>query len=238
MSGRPRLLCIPGAGASAARFERLRPDLADLVDLRTFELPGRGIRFAEAPLPRLTDHVGHFVEAVEAEPYQRWILLGESLGALTASMLARGLADSMRAEVIGLLTVSAAPKVTGHRPREEVIELLRTDASSLAGTGGRSGGVGPLAAEAVLADIDAAHAIAKPLKPRPVEVPLATIRGCDDGLISSEAAREWGDLARAGWWFTEVPGNHYQFEQPTTEIVEAVRDAVSFIAPAQGGVIG
>ena len=238
MTGRPRLLCIPGAGASAARFERLRPALTGRVELRTFELPGRGIRFAEAPLPRLTDHVTHFVTSVEAEPYQRWILLGESLGALTATMAARALADSLRADVIGLITVSAAPQVTGRRPKDEVIELLRADASALADTIGLTDQTGPLAAEAVLADIEAAHAIGQPLKLRPVEVPLASIRGRDDSLISAEAARGWGDLARAGWRFTEVPGNHYQFEQISPEIIEAIDGAVDFIEPTRGRAAG
>lgn len=219
-----RLLCLPGAGASAARFERLRPHLAGTVELRTFELPGRGIRFAESSLPTLRDHVTHFVERIEAEPYQRWILLGESLGSLTATLVARALLDSFRAEVVGIVTVASSPKVTGRRSTEEVIDLLKTDASEL----GDDATV--MRSEAVAADIAAAHALGKRSGPRPVEVPLATIHGRSDGLISTEAARAWQTLAEAGWWYREVPGNHYQFEQPSDELVAALRDAVSYVS--------
>lgn len=231
MSAATRLLCLPGAGASAARFERLRLHVRDLVELRTFELPGRGIRFAEPSPTLLTDHVTHFTDRIEAEPYQRWIVLGESLGAVTATMVARALADSIRAEVIGVITVASAPKVTGRRPGREVIDLLKADAGALADDGADPI---PMAVDAVLADIEAAHAIADRLKLRPVEVPLATIRGRDDGLIADEAARRWEERTTDRWWFREVPGNHYQFERPSPELIDAVRAAIGFVDPSAG----
>lgn len=222
-SDAPRLLCIPGAGSSAARFERLRAELTGRAELRTFELPGRGIRFAE-PSPRLlTEHVTHFIERIEAEPYQRWILLGESLGALTATWLTRGLADSFRASVLGLITVAAAPQVTGRRPQQEVIDLLRADATRVGGD------LPPAVAEAIKADIDAAHAVGPTLQPRPIDVPVSTIHGRDDGLISIEAAGGWENLARRGWMYHEVPGNHYQFEEPTTELITALHRSIDFV---------
>ncbi|MGH1488526.1 MAG: thioesterase II family protein [Acidimicrobiales bacterium] len=225
MNNQPRLLCIPGAGASAARFERTRQQFVDLVEVRTFELPGRGIRFAEPSLKLLTEHFSHFIDRIEAEPYQRWILMGESLGALTSAWLASELADSMRAEVIGVITVAAAPGATGRRPRAEVMELLKADAARLDPTGKM-----PMAAETILADIDAAHAVADEVKLFPLEVPLATIRGVEDGLISDEGARRWEGLAGDRWLYQEVPGNHYQFEQPSQELMQSVRTAIGFIS--------
>lgn len=186
---RPRLLCLPGAGASAARFEQLRRHLADTVELRTFELPSRGIRFAEPPLTSLSDHVAHFVRHIEAEPYQRWVLLGESLGAVTAASVAAELADSMRAEVVGLITVSAAPGSTGRRSRDEVLAQLEADARGTA-----TGELITLAAEAILVDIDAAHAAAEVTDVPAVGVPLATIRGRADSLVTERGpagGRPW-----------------------------------------------
>jgi len=104
----PRLLCLPGAGASAARFEQLRRHLADAAELRTFELPSRGIRFAEPPLTSLSDHVAHFV-------------------------------------------------------------------------------------------------------------------------------RRWEGLARAGWWYRDVGGNHFQFERPTRDLLDALREALRFVTDGPGG---
>lgn len=217
------MLCIPGAGASAGRFERLRPCLRDLVDVRTFELPGRGIRFAEPSLSLLTDHFTYFINQIEAEPNQQWILLGESLGALTAAWLGSELEDSMRAEVIGVVTVAAAPGATGRRPPDEVIEVLRSEAeeSSQAKTM-------PMAVETVVADIEAAHASADRIRLSPLDVPLATIRGVDDTLIDEAGARGWEKYARAGWRYEEVTGGHYQFESASPEFVTALRNALQF----------
>lgn len=228
--GRPRLLCLPGAGASAARFEQLRRHLAGTVELRTFELPSRGIRFAEPPLTSLSDHVAHFVRHVEAEPYQRWVLLGESLGAVTAASVAAELADSMRAEVVGLITVSAAPGTTGRRSRDDVLAQLEADARGTA-----TGELITLAAEAILVDIDAAHAAAEVTDVPAVAVPLATIRGRADSLVTEEGARRWEGLARAGWWYREVGGNHFQFERPTRELLTALREALGFVSGGSAG---
>ena len=195
------------------------------MELRTFELPSRGIRFAEPPLTSLSDHVAHFVRHVEAEPYQRWILLGESLGAVTAASVAAELADSMRADVVGVVTVSAAPGSTGRRSRDEVLAQLEADARGTA-----TGALIPLAAEAILVDIDAAHAAAEVTDVPEVRVPLATIRGRDDSLVSDEQARRWEGLARAGWWYRDVAGNHFQFERPTRELLGAVRGALAFVS--------
>lgn len=204
----------------------MRPKFSDLVDLRTFELPGRGIRFAEPSPKLLTEHFAHFVERIEAEPYQRWILLGESLGAITATWLATDLADSMRAEVVGVITVASAPGSTGRRQADTVIEMLRVDAEGLDHQGS---GTMPMAAETIMADINAAHAVSDQVKLYPLEVPMATIRGRDDGLIPESGARGWQALAPDGWSYQEVPGNHYQFEKPSEELIDAVRSAITFV---------
>ena len=108
--------------------------------------------------------------------------------------MAAELADSMRADVLGALTVSAAPGSTGRRSRDEVLAQLEADARGTA-----TGALIPLAAEAILVDIDAAHAAAEVTDVPEVRVPLATIRGRDDSLVSDEQARRWEGLARAGW---------------------------------------
>ncbi len=204
----------------------MRPSFSDLVDLRTFELPGRGIRFAEPSPKLLTEHFTHFVSCIESEPYRRWILLGESLGAITATWLANELADSIRAEVIGVITVAAAPGQTGRRSADSVLDLLQTDAAEL----DRGQATMPMAAETIRADIKAAQAVGDRIKLHPLEVPMATIRGRDDGLVTESGARGWESLSPNGWLYREVPGNHYQFEKPTEELIAAVRSAVRFVS--------
>lgn len=221
---KPRLLCIPGAGSSAARFERMRAVVSDLVELRTFELPGRGIRFAEPSFSRLTDHFSHFVDRIEAEPFHRWILLGESLGALSAVSLANELMDSTRAEIVGAITVAAAPGATGRRPHKDVIDQLQTDAK-----GSPQADRITMAVDTIVADISAAQASADQIRLLPLDVPLATIHGVDDGLIDEASARRWENYADNGWLFQQVSGTHYQFETPSRELRDALRRAISFV---------
>jgi medium-chain acyl-[acyl-carrier-protein] hydrolase len=89
-----QLWCFPPAGASAAWFMPWRADLPAGVDLRSLELPGRGTRFAEAPLARLEPLIDALArDCVEAfrPPF---VLLGHSMGGTVAFELARRLQEN------------------------------------------------------------------------------------------------------------------------------------------------
>lgn len=86
-----RLLCFPFSGGSAISYRGLGAAF-DGVEVSTFELPGRGRRFSEAPLdafgPMVDDLWPRVVPALRA-PYA---LYGHSMGALLAYLIARRVA--------------------------------------------------------------------------------------------------------------------------------------------------
>lgn len=220
------LLCIPGAGASAAKFERLRKRLSPAADVRTFELPGRGLRFGEKSFTTLTSHISHFVESVEREPYRRWIVLGESLGSVTACAVINQLLDSQRAQVLGFIAMSSAPKLTGHRPAHEVVASLRTESANQK----VDDATYEKLSRPLVADIEAARATgAATLRIRRMDLPVVTLVGKDDGLVSEAAAREWKTKTNARWMFRLLPGDHYQLDSPSEAVVEALLEGVGFI---------
>ena len=143
--------------------------------------------------------------------------------------MAAELADSMRADVLGVVTVSAAPGSTGRRSHDEVLAQLEADARGTA-----TGALIPLAAEAILVDIDAAHAAAEVTDVPEVRVPLATIRGRDSEhlLVSGRRARSAAGEAWPGrpGGASISPRNHFQVGRPTQELLGAVRGALAFVS--------
>lgn len=83
-----RLLCIPFSGGSALSYRELGPSF-DSVTVSTFELPGRGRRFAE-PLLRDCDAMARdLLRQMRAHLHEPYVLYGHSLGSLLAYLVAR-----------------------------------------------------------------------------------------------------------------------------------------------------
>lgn len=87
-----RLYCLPHSGASAMVYSRWARKLPPWVSVQPVELPGRGMRMAEAlqtDMPRLVSLLA--LEISAKAPQQPYALFGHSLGALVAFELAHAL---------------------------------------------------------------------------------------------------------------------------------------------------
>lgn len=88
-----RLYCLPHSGASAMVYSRWAKKLPSWIDVQPVELPGRGMRMAEAlqtDMPRLVAQLAREIRAKHS-PQQSYALFGHSLGALVAFELAHAL---------------------------------------------------------------------------------------------------------------------------------------------------
>jgi surfactin synthase thioesterase subunit len=54
---------------------------------------------------------------------------------------------------------------------------------------------------------------------RLLDVPITSIRGSEDELVSAEQAAEWNAATSAGCQLREVPGNHMYFVDSPAELV-------------------
>ena len=117
----PKLLALHGWLDNAASFDRLAPLLCAHFHIVALDLPGHG-RSAHRP-PGLwyhyVDYLGDVLAAVDALGWQRFSLLGHSLGGAIASMIAGVAAERIER----LLLIEALGPMS--LPPEQTLEHLR-----------------------------------------------------------------------------------------------------------------
>lgn len=84
-----RLFCFPYAGGGAASYRNWSDELPEWVELCPIELPGRGMRLAEAPFTRMQPLVEAIVPALLPYLDRPFALFGHSMGALIGFEVAR-----------------------------------------------------------------------------------------------------------------------------------------------------
>lgn len=121
-NARARLFCLPFAGGSASAWRDWGERLPDWVEVLPVELPGRGMRLGEAPIPALLPLVESMLTGLAPWMDRPYALLGHSMGALLAFEATRIL-RARRQPLPFLLAVSGyrAPHLAD--PEPELREL-------------------------------------------------------------------------------------------------------------------
>ncbi|HEX8095184.1 thioesterase II family protein [Jatrophihabitans sp.] len=229
------VLCLPFAGAGASAFRRAQEYPSELVRICPLQLPGREERFDE---PAFTDAVAAVddllpiaLDLVAGSPAVA--VFGHSLGAVLAFELAHRLRQLPRPELVRVF-VSGSP---GPWTRRENRATGMTDEDFLSQVRGFAGYSHPALEHPELremllptlrADVEMHENYLAP-PDRLLDVPITSIRGSQDELVSREQAAEWNAASTAGCQLREVPGNHmYLVDSPA----ELVRLMDSELAPA------
>jgi surfactin synthase thioesterase subunit len=106
------LLCLPWAGASASVYLRWQHSLPRWLRVVPVELPGRGIRMAEAFMDDFDELIECLCEAHERHSAARYALYGHSMGGLIAHAMAlRWRSLSRRLPEALFVSASPAPKL-------------------------------------------------------------------------------------------------------------------------------
>jgi surfactin synthase thioesterase subunit len=231
------LICLPFAGAGASFFRRWRPSAPDGLTILPVQLPGREERVAEPPH---TDVGSAADEACrwavrQLAGAQRTALFGHSLGAELAYELAWRLLD--QGVWVARLFVSGAPG-----PRNRTLERVShlDDAGFIDGlqriTGYRHGALDHPEMRAIVlpslrADTQMHEAYSSAHAER-LPIPITSLRGRDDELVTAAQAREWSGETSAGFASVEVGGGHmYLAEAPET----VLRTALGELGRDSGG---
>ncbi|MFE1248738.1 thioesterase II family protein [Streptomyces sp. NPDC058766] len=224
---RATLLCVPFAGAGPSFFHPWQKEAADRWRVTSVELPGRERRILEAPYRNVVEAARNEIDRIAADlgDGARTVLFGHSLGAVLAYELTHLL--SARGVHVGLLVVSGSPGPWTQRerraaglPDEEFLARVEEFA------GFRHEALDhPEMRELILPTLQAdceMHENYVPGTDARVTVPICSLRGDSDGLVSAEEARQWRDATTGAFSYAEFPGDHMYLVDLGREVLDVI----------------
>jgi surfactin synthase thioesterase subunit len=225
--GETALLCVPFAGAGPSFFHPWRELAGDRWRVVPVELPGRERRILETPYRNVVEAAKNSIDDIVADLGEgaRTVLFGHSLGAVLAYELVHLL--STRDVHVERLVVSGSPgpwtqrerRATG-LPDEEF--LLRVEEFA----GFRHEALDhPDLRELILPMLRAdceMHENYVPSTDEPVSVPICSIRGSSDTLVTAEEAQGWRDATTSEFSFVEFPGGHMYLVDRGQEVLNVI----------------
>lgn len=230
------IICFPPAGAGAGFFR----DWSSKLPRNTIipvQLPGREERYVEPLVDNASDLSKAISEAIQIEALGSFILLGYSFGALLAFETARLLETSPNGcRVLGIVSCArAAPQrspleTAADKSDEDLLQYVR-----------QLGGLPPeLDAEPeflkillpiLRADLRANDAYAAS-KTSTVNVPIASVIGCEDPATQGSRASDWAKYTVSKYRLFSAPGGHFFINGPASEEYRfrVISRAIDFIA--------
>ncbi|MEU8434183.1 alpha/beta fold hydrolase [Streptomyces sp. NPDC029216] len=221
------LLCVPFAGAGPSFFHPWRELAAGRWRVTSVELPGRERRILEEPYRNVYEAAKGSVDEVVADLGEgaRTVLFGHSLGAVLAYELAHLL--GARGVHVERLVVSGSPGPWTQRERraaglqdEEFLARVEEFA------GFRHEALDhPEMRELILPVLQAdceMHESYVPSTDVPLSVPICSLRGAVDGLVTAEEARQWQAATTAGFTYAEFPGDHMYLVDSGREVLDVI----------------
>lgn len=224
---RAALLCVPFAGAGPSFFHPWRDVAGDRWRVVPVALPGREKRFLETPYRNVVEAAKNSVDDIVADlgAGARTVLFGHSLGAVLAYELVHLL--STRDVRVERLVVSGSPgpwtqrerRATG-LPDEEFLARVEEFA------GFRHEALDhPEMRDLILPVLQAdceMHENYVPSTDAPVSVPICSLRGDHDGLVTAEEAQQWRDATTGGFSFVQFPGDHMYLVDRAREVLDVI----------------
>ncbi|WP_328937231.1 alpha/beta fold hydrolase [Streptomyces tauricus] len=221
------LLCVPFAGAGPSFFHPWREPAADRWRVVPVDLPGREKRFLETPYRNVVEAAKNEVDDIAAAlgAGASTVLFGHSLGAVLAYELVHLL--SARGMSVERLVVSGSPgpwtqrerRATG-LPDEEFLARVEEFA------GFRHEALDhPEMRELILPVLQAdceMHENYVPSTDEPVSVPICSLRGSSDGLVTAAEAQQWRTATTGGFSYTELPGDHMYLVDRAREVLDVI----------------
>jgi surfactin synthase thioesterase subunit len=231
-----QLVCLPFAGAGASFFREWKPLLPQGMDILPVQLPGREERFAE---PLLTDVESAADEAAEQVTGRlggaaQVMIFGHSLGAVLAFELARRLADTATVPLTGLFVSGSPGPWSGRAQRATGLD----DDAFLARIRGFAGYTHPalevpemreLLLPLLRADVEM-HENYRPRSAEPLTVPVTSVRGRDDELVTAAQAAGWADATRGGFTTAELDGGHMYLTTEAASLLARIGEAAGTAA--------
>jgi surfactin synthase thioesterase subunit len=208
------LVCLPFAGSGASFYRAWSTLPTSGLTVVPVQLPGREELFIQTAFTDAIEAAAFLAPIVAelAEPAPRFVLFGHSLGAVLALEIARALGRIGGRQPARLyVSGSAGPqhirekRATGlgddeFLARVEEFAEFRHKAFD-------NPALRELLLPTLRADVEM-HENYRPSSSDPIAVPITSIRGSKDALVSRHAACEWSEVTRCDFKYIEVPGGH------------------------------
>jgi len=222
------LVCFPFAGGGAGFFRAWKDETQDFLAVVPVQLPGREEAYTDPPFTDVVTAVQYVLPQMLASvrEYQEYSLFGHSLGAVLAYEAAWQL-TTLGGPVPEHLFVSGAPGPwAGRSQRATGLDDDEFIARVEQFAGYRHEALNdPELREILLpllrADVEM-HENYRPPARRPLWVPVTSLRGTGDGLVSAEEAREWGAVTTGTFSCEEVPGSHMYLADGEGPLLKAI----------------
>lgn len=232
---RIRVLCLPHAGAGASFFSPWHSLAGPNILIEPIQLPGREERIEEEPYTDIRMAVQSIVdELFDAElfdaqyPPAPIALFGHSFGAVLAFELARALQRQSMLTVLHLF-VSGSP---GPQATRQNRATGLSDDEFLGRVEEFAGYRHPafehpelreLILPTLRADVQM-HENYAPLSAEPLDVPITSLRGAADTLVSAAEAATWRDATRSEFELVEFAGGHMYMLDRGAELLAELAD--------------
>ncbi len=223
----PTLLCVPFAGAGASYFHPWRALCAGRWRVLSVELPGKERRILETPYRNVVEaakgSVDEIVDALGAGA--RTALFGHSLGAVLAYELVH-LLSTRDIQVEGLF-VSGSPGPWTQRERratglpDDEFLLKVEEFAGFRHEALDHPEMRELILPALRGDCEM-HENYIPSTDEPVSVPISSMRGDHDGLVTADEARQWRDATTGPFRYTEFVGDHMYLVDRAEEVLDLI----------------
>ncbi|WP_123678835.1 thioesterase II family protein [Couchioplanes caeruleus] len=221
------LLCVPFAGAGSSFFHPWRELAAGRWRVTSVDLPGRERRILEEPFRNVVEAARGVIDDIVADlgPRTPTVLFGHSLGAVLAYELVHLL--TARGVPVERLIVSGSPGPWTQRERRAA---GLPDGEFLARVEEFAGfrhealdhpEMRELILPALQADCEM-HEAYVPSVDEPVSVPVCSLRGDSDGLVTAAEARQWQTATTGDFSYVEFPGDHMYLVDQGREILDII----------------
>jgi len=231
---RMRLFCFPYAGGSSSVYSNWHSAFPPEVEICPIQMPGRGNRWGEPPLSRMTTLVERLATDLHPLLNLPFAFFGHSMGALVAFELARKIRGwTGESPVLLLVSGARAPQIPDPEPPISALP----DAAFLHRLI-RLNGFPPEILEnkefiqAILPSLRADVALCETYRPAPgllLDLPITAYGGYQDSRVPPFHVSAWRAQTTGRFRLRFFPGDHFLFfrsprKDLTNTILEELKD--------------
>ncbi len=207
---------FPYAGGSITSLRPLGEFVAPDTNLYVASLPGRSLRFGEAPVTRLPTLVNALAQAIEQTLPKDFVLYGHSMGGILAFEIARELRRRNHPPPKALVVSGvSAPQLFGKPPSEHRYNLPHDDfidyLKELEGTPTEVL-EHPELMEMMLPILRADFEICDTYRlteDSPLDIPIHALFGKEDHAVGQQGMQAWSAHTCSDFRFSEYEGGHF-----------------------------